>query len=93
MQRAHLSKNCTLQRAHLSKNCTLQRAFSPKARHHTTSNPAFPVSTSEEGAGYFSIMEVSGWRFPFISRRNALAEPKFRYKSRRTGKWFLSSVT
>ena len=33
-----------------------------------------------------SIIEVSEWRFPSTVFRKALAEPKFKYKSRRTGK-------
>lgn len=37
-------------------------------------------------------IDVSGWRLPLIPLRKALADPKLRKRSRRTGRWFLSSV-
>ena len=41
----------------------------------------------------YLTIEVSGCRLPVTLFRNAFAEPKFRNKSRRTGRWFKSSVT
>ena len=35
---------------------------------------------------HFLTIEVIGWRFPLIFLRKALAEPKLRKRSRRTGK-------
>lgn len=35
---------------------------------------------------YSFTIEVNGWRLPLMSVRNALAEPKLRYISRRTGR-------
>lgn len=37
-------------------------------------------------------MEVCGWRTPEAVRKKALAVPKFRFMSSRTGRWLASSV-
>jgi hypothetical protein len=37
-------------------------------------------------ADYFFTMEVNGCRLPLILVKKALADPKFRYISKRTGK-------
>lgn len=57
-------------------------------------NKGYEIRLSPKGGGYFLLMmEVSGYLLPLMLVRKALAEPKFKYISRRTGRWLRSSVT
>lgn len=73
--------------------CGLASVFA-QDRHRScaTVGSALCIGRAVGAVGGYLMIDVCGLRTPLASVRKALALPKRRYMSSRTGRWFLSSV-